>query len=92
MAVPTVSVVRAPAGVVAPGTQLTFTVTATDADARSLSFTFTGTDSTGGTISVSETVIVSDNVDVVATVSDPANVATTPQRDAANPALWRSTV
>ena len=92
MANPSVTVVRTPTGVVAPGTQLTFTVTATDADARSISFTFTGTDSTGGVTTVAETVTVSDPVDITASVNDPDGVATTPQRDAANLTLWRSTV
>jgi hypothetical protein len=89
---PSISVVRTPTGVVAPGTQLTFTVTATDADARMVSFTFTGTDSLGGVTTVAETITVSDPVDVTATVSDPENVATTPQRDAANLSVWRATV
>lgn len=92
MANPSVTVVRTPTGVVSPGAQLTFTVTAVDADARAVSFTFTGTDSTGGVTTVAETVTVSDPVDITATVSDPDGVATPPQRDAVNPALWRSTV
>lgn len=92
MATPNLTVTRTPAGVVSPGTQITFTVTATDADARSISYTFKGTDSTGAEKTISETVVVSDPVTVTATVTDPAGTATAPVKDGTNPAIWRATV
>jgi hypothetical protein len=92
VATPNLSITRTPAGVVAPGTQVTFTVTASDADARTVAFTFTATDTQGGQVTVNETVVVSDPVSVTGTVSDPANTASAPIKDGANPALWRATV
>lgn len=92
MASPNLTVTRSPSGVVAPGTQVTFTVTASDADARSISYTFTATDGAGGQITVNEQVVVSDPVTVTASVSDPAGTASVPTKDASNPAVWRATV
>jgi TRAP-type mannitol/chloroaromatic compound transport system substrate-binding protein len=92
MATPNLTITRTPAGVVTPGTQVTFTVTATDADARSISYSFKGTDSTGNEKIVSETVVVSDPVTVTATVSDPAGTASNAVKDGTNPAIWRATV
>ena len=92
MATPNLTVTRTPAGVVSPGTQVTFTVTATDADARSISYSFKGTDSTGAEKVINETVVVSDPVAVTATVSDPSGTAAAPVKDATNAAVWRATV
>lgn len=92
MAAPSISVVRTPAGVVNPGTPLTFTVTAADADARTLSYKFTAADIGGTTKDVIESVVVSDPVTVTASVSDPAGTASTPVKDTVNPSIWRSTV
>lgn len=92
MANPQVSVVRDPAGVVEPGSQVTFTVTATDSDARSVSYTFAGTDTGGNTVNVTETVVVSDPVTVTASVDDPSGGATEPVQDLVNPNVWRSIV
>lgn len=91
MANPSISVTRSPSGVVAPGTQVTFTVTATDADARSITYSFSGVDSAGNATSVTETVVVSDPVTVSASASDPAGSATV-TKDPANANVWRSTV
>lgn len=92
MATPNLTVTRTPAGAVTPGTQITFTVTATDADARSVSYSFKGTDAAGNEKLVTETVVVSDPVTVTATVTDPAGTAAAPVKDGTNPAIWRATV
>jgi len=83
------SVVRTPVGIVAPGTQLTFQVTASDADARSVTFSFAGTDSGGNRTTIQETVTVSDPVTVDTTSSDPAIAIT---RDALDTNVWHATV
>jgi hypothetical protein len=89
---PQISVTRTPAGVVAPNTQITFTVSATDADARSVQYTFSATDAGGQAAQVTETVVVSDPVTTSAEVDDPAGVATEPAQDPVNPNIWRSVV
>ena len=91
MAAPILTVTRTPEGVVAPGTQVSFTVTATDSDARSLTYTFTGTDGTGAAATITNTVIVGDPVTVAATVTDPEDTATLNQ-DLTNPNVWHSVV
>lgn len=92
MAAPSLTVSRSPSGVVSPGTQIVFTVTATDADSRSVSYVFSAVDGQGNPVSVTENVVVSDPVTVSASVSDPAGTATTPVQDGVNPSLWRSNV
>lgn len=92
MANPQISVVRTPAGVVSPGAQVTFNVTAMDGDARSVSYTFTATDSESNASQVTETVVVSDPVTVAATVDDPSDIASEPVQDPITPNVWRSTV
>jgi hypothetical protein len=92
MANPQITVVRTPAGVVAPGTQVSFAVTATDGDARSVSYTFNAVDSQSQATQVTETVVVSDPVTVTATVDDPSETASDPAQDPTNPTVWRSTV
>lgn len=92
MATPNLTVTRTPAGVVTPGTQITFTVTATDADARSVTHSFKATDAAGNEQVVTETVVVSDPVTVTATVSDPSGTAGPAVKDGTNPAIWRASV
>lgn len=91
MANPILNVTRTPAGVLRPGTQVTFTVDATDSDARSVVYSFTGSDLAGNTQTVTKTVVVSDPVAVSGSAADPAGTATVTQ-DPIDPRVWRSTV
>lgn len=92
MANPTISVVRTPSGVVTPGTQVTYTVTAADADARTVVNTFTVTDAANHATQINDSITVSDPVTVTASTSDPSGQASAPVKDSVNPALWRQTL
>jgi hypothetical protein len=92
MANPTISVTRIPTGVVTPGTQVIYTVTAADADARTVVNTFVVTDSASHSTQVNDSITVSDPVTVTASTSDPAGQATAPVKDSVNPAIWRQTL